>query len=313
MSAAGGSAAAGDHDRVRLERIVIGVDFSAPSVAAVGWTREHFAPDAECVVVHALDVPRPPPFLRGTFPSRDEVIRSARAGASARLERLCSGQEWGPVRLDVKEGRAEDVLADAAAETAADMVVVGEHGHPRGIWSTLGSTAEALVRRATMPVLLARSTPERAPQRILAAVDESAHARAVLMWTRMLARRFGAAVTAYHVFRPVFLGAARMVSGMEASAKLEREQLQQTQSWLEQLVRAAGFESEAATPRIEPGDPVSGLVAAQRGGAFDLVIIGSRGAGGAGRMLLGSVANGVLRGASCPVLVVSGSQEPGQD
>jgi nucleotide-binding universal stress UspA family protein len=155
-------------------------------------------------------------------------------------------------------------------------------------------------------VLLARSTPAGAPQRILAAVDESEHAAAALAWTRMLAGRFGAAVTAYHVFRPVFLGAARAVSGMAASAELEREQREQTWRWLEGVMRDAGFSDGVAALRVEPGDPVSGLVAAQRGGAFDLVVIGSRGAGGAGRMLLGSVANGVLRGASCPVLVVSG-------
>lgn len=290
---------------IQLDRIVVGVDFSPPSIAAAGWTREHFAPGAACVMVHALDVPQTPSFLRGTFPSRDDVVTSAREGAAARLEQLRNTEHWGAVRLEVRDGRAEDVLTAAAEETAADMVIVGEHSHPRGIWSTLGSTAEALVRSAAVPVLLARSIPDDAPRRILTAVDESRHARAALAWTHLLAQRFDASVTACHVFRPVFLGAARAVSGMEAAAGLEAEQLRQTREWLEGLLRHSGFRNGDAAVRIEAGDPASALVAAQRGGDFDLVIIGSRGAGGVARLLLGSVASGVLRGASCPVLVVS--------
>lgn len=296
-------------DTVRLESVVVGVDFAAPSIAAVDWVREHFAPEAECLVMHAIDIPEPPRFLRGAFPGRQEVLRSAREGAAARLARLGEARKWGPVRLDVREGRAEDALSRAVEDARADMVVVGEHAHPRGMWSTLGSTAEALVRTATVPVLLVRSARERAPQRILAAIDDSQRAGDVLGWARGLARRFEAHVTACHVFQPIFLNAARAVSGLEASATLEQEQLEQTEEWLEQQLRDAGFPEGEATLQVMPGDPVSALVAAQRGGDFDMVVIGSRGAGGVGRRLLGSVASGVLRGATCPVVVVSAAAE----
>ena len=311
MSSEAAGADMGQNGAPQLDRIIVGVDFSPPSIAAADWVRGHFAPGAACVIVHALDVPQMPSFLSGAFPSRDEVITSARAGAAARLEELRNAHDWGAVQLEAREGRAEDVLSAAAAETTADMVIVGEHAHPRGIWSTLGSTAEALVRTARVPVLLARSVPDGEPRRILTAVDESPHARAALAWTRLLAQRFGAAVTACHVFRPVFLGAARAVSGMEASAELETEQRRQTREWLEGVLRQSGFRNGDAAVRIEAGDPASALVAAQRGGGFDLVVIGSRGAGGAARLLLGSVANGVLRGASCPVLVVSDREAAG--
>lgn len=291
---------------VKLDRVVTGVDFSAPSVVAVGWVREHFAPDAEALVVHALDIPQPPRFMRADlFPSRGEILRSARTGATARLEELRRGQNWGPVGLHVRDGRPEDVIAEAAAETQADMVIVGEHAHPRGSWSIPGSTAEALVRCSPVPVLLARTPPEQAPKRILVSIDDSDHARLALAWGDMLAQRFGADLTALHVFRSVYLGVAKIVSGMDAAARLEQEQFDQTAAWLDRLVHDGGRSGGEAVPRLERGDPVSAVVAAQRGGDFDLVIIGSRGAGGAARMLLGSVANGVLRGASCPVLVVS--------
>jgi nucleotide-binding universal stress UspA family protein len=234
------------------------------------------------------------------------VLASAREGALARLERLRSEREWGAVTLDVRDGRPESVIAARAIETGADLVAVGEHARPRGIWATLGSTAEALVRCSPVPVLLARDTPDHAPERVLVAVDESDHARAALRWAHLLAQRSGAALTALHVFRPVYLGVARAVSGMGASRTLEQEQQRQAEVWLDHHVAEAGWSTGEAVLRIESGDPATALVAAQRGGEYDLVVVGSRGAGAASRMLLGSVATGVLRGASCPVLVVRG-------
>lgn len=303
---AGGQSGTQATGPAKLERVVAGVDFGALSIAAVGWVREHFAADAQTLVVHALDVPQPPRFMRADlFPSRDDVLKSARTGATARLEELRRGQNWGPVGLHVRDGRPEDVIAEAAAETRADMVVVGEHAHPRGAWGIPGSTAEALVRCSPVPVLLARTPREQPPKRILVAMDDSDHARIALAWGAMLAQRFDAELTALHVFRSVYLGVAKIVSGMDAAARIEQDQFDQTAAWLDQLVNGAARNGGRAVTRLERGDPVSAVVAAQRGGDFDLVILGSRGAGGASRTLLGSVANGVLRGASCPVLVVS--------
>jgi nucleotide-binding universal stress UspA family protein len=294
-------------DGPKLERVVIGIDFSAPSVAAARWTREHFAPQASCVLVHALDVPKPPRFMRGEVATttRAEMLKSARAGAEAQLERFLSGQNGDGLGVDVRDGRPENVITEAASESRADVVVVGEHLHPRGIWGVLGSTAEALVRRGAIPVVLARNAPDHAPARILVAVDDSNPAGLALQWACMLAQRFDAALTAFHVFRPIYLGAARVLSGMEHSVRLEEDQLRQTEAWLATFVREQSPDPSRVSVRIEHGDPAAALVAAQRGGDFDMVVIGSRGAGGVGRMLLGSVARSVMRGASCPVLVVS--------
>lgn len=290
----------------KLDRVVVGVDFSAPSIAAIDWTRKHLAPNVPCSIVHALDVPRPPEFLRDAFPSRDEIVDSARVGAIARLEQLRDEHGWGAVDIDVRDGRAEHVMAAAAADAGANLIIVGEHARPRAMWSSLGSTAEALVRCSPVPVLLARGELAGPPKRILVGIDESAHAMAALQWARLLSQRTGAALTAVHVFRPVYLGVAEAVSGMHAARTLEEKQRQQTEEWYRRQLDAAGCPPETTALELASGEPASALVAAQRGGNFDLVVVGSTGAGGIGRMLLGSVATAVLRGASCPVLVVHG-------
>lgn len=293
-------------DRVKhtIDRIVAGTDFSAQSLDAVEWVCSRFAPDTQCTLVHALEVPPAPVFLRGVFPSRDEVVERERVAALERLNALVAERGWQNVSVEVRDGRPDRVIADVATSTSADIVVVGEHSRPRGLWPTLGSTAEALVRCAPVPVLLARAVPPHAPKHILVAVDDSEPARAAMRWACGFARAFGAHTTVYHGFRPVYLNLAESVSGIAAGKRLRQQQLEQAEAWVEQQVDGVGFQQDALTIRVQESDPATGVISAQRGSDVDLIVMGSSGAGGAGRLLLGSVADGVLRGSSCSVLVV---------
>jgi nucleotide-binding universal stress UspA family protein len=65
--------------------------------------------------------------------------------------------------------------------------------------------------------------------------------------------------------------------------------------------RAAGVTAEFL---VWQGDPGGSIAAAAEAEGADLVVVGTRGRSGAGRMLLGSVSAHVVRHASCPVLVV---------
>ncbi|HEY9480241.1 MAG TPA: universal stress protein, partial [Gemmatimonadaceae bacterium] len=48
---------------MQLNRVLVGIDFSAPSLAAARWVAEHFAPRAELVLIHVIPEPRTPPYL----------------------------------------------------------------------------------------------------------------------------------------------------------------------------------------------------------------------------------------------------------
>ncbi|MFN8515911.1 MAG: universal stress protein [Thermomicrobiales bacterium] len=55
---------------------------------------------------------------------------------------------------------------------------------------------------------------------------------------------------------------------------------------------------------LREGAPASDIVAAAQEWQADLIVVGTHGRGGLGRLVLGSVAESVLRDAPCPVLVV---------
>jgi nucleotide-binding universal stress UspA family protein len=81
-------------------------------------------------------------------------------------------------------------------------------------------------------------------------------------------------------------------------ARAERERL------LVGVVRNARSAGVTAEFLVWEGDPGGSIAAAAEAEGADLVVVGTRGRSAAGRMLLGSVSDHVVRHASCPVLVV---------
>jgi nucleotide-binding universal stress UspA family protein len=299
--------------RVQLQRVVIGMDFSAPAEAAARWTAQHFARGAELVLVHVIAIPEPPRFLRGRFPPRETLVETARVGADKRMREL--GQSMGAERiwLEIREGDAPTAIAEVAAEYKADIIVVGTHGERAGVWRTIGSTAEQLVRRSTIPVLLATGVRDSAPERLLVPVDDDPVSGAVLKWAQFLADRFAADATALHVVSSAvlsgLLSAGAVASGVAipASEEVLVGVKGESEGWIDEVIAASGLDRERVRGEVTFGDPAQEIRAAAERLEADLIVMGSH-AGGVRSALLGSVAREVLRGAKCPVMVVKGDE-----
>ena len=292
---------------MKLDTVVIGTDFSAPSVAAAEWTAQHFAPDAELVLVHVVTVPEPPRFLRGRFPPTDALVTTARAGADARLRELARALGTGRTRVEVRVGHAAEQLVEVAQAYRADVVVVGRHGSRPGLWSRMGSTAESLVRAATTPVLLVTGVRDVRPRRILVALDGSEVADVAADTARALGERFGASVVALHVIGSAIM--SHLIAAPGGSAErdpvdhgLAREELRREGGrWIESHFDGG---RERVASEVAFGEAGEEILAAAEREAIDLIVMGSHGAAPVRRFLVGSVASEVVRGATCPVLVV---------
>lgn len=280
------------------DRVVVGVDFDDASLEAVRWTSRHFLPDAERVLVHAVDLRDPPPYL-GPGGS-EERAEGARRDASDRLADLQQELQGDP-DLKVGEGRPDEVLAHVADARNAALIAVGRGSSGAGL---LGSTAERLVNVASVPVLMIPESPGAAPEEMLGAVDGSPETKEVLAWARLLADRHEGGVTVTHVFQPTFTGIGGVMSASTSREELAREQKEQAWAWLEEEIQEAGFPRHRVTTEVREGDPATQILDETRSPRPDLIIIGSRGPGAMEKALLGSVATSVLRGASRPVLVV---------
>ena len=140
-------------------------------------------------------------------------------------------------------------------------------------------------------------------RRLLVPVDFSPQSEAAWGLARGLARAVGAEIVLLHVFVE-----APLYSESAFAAERVREAYVASRQWVEQqLARWSGTaqqEGLAVKPLVRPGVPHEEIVATARAESADLIVIGTHGYGGVDRLLLGSVADRVIRRASCPVLSV---------
>lgn len=146
-------------------------------------------------------------------------------------------------------------------------------------------------------------------KRILVPVDFSEPSRRALDYAVELGRGVGAELTVLHVVEPVYYPMAGDTSGIIYDASLLYEEVERGAK--EQLSRIAG----ALRRRHVPVNPVIRTGAAHRVIAdtakrvkSDLIVMATHGRTGLSHVLMGSVAERVVRTAPCPVLTV---RQPG--
>lgn len=137
-----------------MTRVLVAVDLdaaSAPAVAAAGALARLF--DASLTAVHAHSLEMPAYFTGAEMDALEAGRIEGRAGAAAELRAFVSLYTDVAASTRVEEGPPAEAILRLAP--AFDLIVVGTrrlHGARRW-W--LGSVAEAVVRRATVPVLVA--------------------------------------------------------------------------------------------------------------------------------------------------------------
>jgi nucleotide-binding universal stress UspA family protein len=289
---------------MNVNRIVVGVDFGEPSIAAVRWTARRFGSGAELVLVHALYMPEPPDFLRGLFPSSAALMEDARRGAEDRLRELRDTLDAASVEVETGVGRPDEVLLRAAADRQADLIVVGPHDERPGVWKLLGSTAERVVRGGGRAVLLARQIPQAGPQRVLLAIDESPARHEVFAWGARLAAETGARLFVINIVNALAHRAVSMGASPKERDRAETQMRERAMGWVEEEARAAGMAD--AGLNVAFGDAGFEILAAIPRLQADLVVVGRHGAGGTSGAFMGSVPEFLLRNGTISVLTVGG-------
>ena len=135
-------------------------------------------------------------------------------------------------------------------------------------------------------------------RRILIAVDEQPVSVRAAELGAELARSLGGEVALVHVNDPGYAGDTG-ISPKELIDRAEEDS--------KRLL--AGFRQRLSLPAstlefVQTGAPAATIVRAAKEWPADLIVIASHGRTGVRRALLGSVAEGVMRNAPCPVLVV---------
>jgi nucleotide-binding universal stress UspA family protein len=141
-------------------------------------------------------------------------------------------------------------------------------------------------------------------RRILCPVDFSDHSRRALDHAIAIARWYKATVTVLHVFSPApvaAMGAGPMVFEPIVLTAVDRDQLLADVTAFAQAESAPGITMDAV---VREGNTAGEVLEQAASMKTDLLVVGTHGRSGFERLLLGSVAEKVLRKASCPVMTV---------
>jgi nucleotide-binding universal stress UspA family protein len=144
-------------------------------------------------------------------------------------------------------------------------------------------------------------------QKILAPVDFSDNSDAAVGYAVFLAQALDAVIELLHVASPPASAAHTMTHAgapvaYDAVGKMMRESAEeQLGALLERLPPGA---RQRIVPRAELGSPDRTIVDMARRNNFDMIVMGTRGRSGLARLILGSVAEKVVRHAPCPVVTV---------
>jgi nucleotide-binding universal stress UspA family protein len=139
--------------------------------------------------------------------------------------------------------------------------------------------------------------------KVLVPTDFSVPSAKALAYGRELARTFGASLHVLHaVEEPLAQGWNGY--GLPVLPELRAEVMADAQRQLEQAVPQADRDRQATELVTRQGVPWREIVAFARERQVDLIVMGTHGRGGMAHLLLGSVAEKVVRDAPCPVLTV---------
>lgn len=286
------------------QSLLIGIDFSDTSVETVRWAVSRF-PDAEITLFHAIEPLGIPGYLTRELGSKLEIVRERDLDARVNLEQIAE-QCGVDVRVEVRAGWTPEALVAVAEETKAELVVVG--AHQKRVWPSdeLGNTCVAIIRKATVPVLVWRPIRHETNKTILAALDLRDGSAPIAATAARYSAYFGARLLLLHAMPGTLQAYVRAVS---SPTKTE-----ETVRLLEQRARAQalgrvpedlreGIEVQVSVVRGRP--IVHHILTAAEAEAVDLIVIGKYHAPGLkGRVILGGITKQIIQGANCSVLTV---------
>jgi len=293
-----------------LPPVVAGVDSTPSSRVALAWASdEALRRRLPLRVVHALDWPvgayRSPdagqPWQTWTSVFRtagERILEDARAFAAHRHPEV-------EVSARMVDGSPKQVLRSEAGEAA--MVVLGSRrlSSVRELLTT-GSIAVPVSAHSPCPVVVVRESEHaiEQPPFLVAGVDGSEFSEAALEFAFAEASRRGAALVVVHAWRSSALReSVAAVRHEDPGAEKQHRMLlaESLAGWREK------YPDVALRRDLVRGHPVQVLTEASKHALA--LVVGSRGRGGFTGMLLGSVSQGVLHHAQCPVIVVPSSED----
>jgi nucleotide-binding universal stress UspA family protein len=283
--------------------IVAAVDGSESALDAVRWAADEAARRGMSLrLVHAVEVSAI--AYGGAFGLPKDFFEALRQSGRGYLDDAASAagklHPGLPVTTDLIEGSPIPVLV-AASEHAA-VIALGSRGLGGFTGILTGSTAVATIARAHCPVAVVRGDRPDPAGPVVVGVDGSPTSESALAWAYEEASFRGVELVAVHGWTE-FASEQSYAFARQFVVDWDVVETRQEEHLAERLAGYGEKFPDVTVRRIVEGGQARQLLLDHARGA-QLVVVGSRGRGALGGLLLGSTSQALIQHAPCPVLVV---------
>jgi len=231
-----------------------------------------------------------------------------------------SANAGGDVTTAVHSGRVVETLGKEVDELAIDLVVMATHGRGALSRAWLGSVADAFMREAEVPVLFVHPEEGEAPppetlndfETLLIPLDGSELSESALAHATEFGELFG---SAYHLTRivayPLEIASPYLPHTVQLNQEILADAKDNAAMYLEQeadKMRRRGLRVTVSVA-VDP-QAAHGILSEAEEVGCDLLAMSTHGRTGVSRVVLGSAADKVLRGAKVPVLLYKPPKNP---
>ena len=279
-----------------FRRILVPLDGTPESNAALPAARTMaHATGASVFLLQVLESPEAEALAKDTAEKLRRVADEL-AGSGLRVESA------------VLPGQAANEILQQVHEQGADLVIMRTRGHAGIQRAVMGSVAERLLSRSDVPIIMLRPGGRRLDRiaNLLVTVDGSPGGALALAKAVELAKATGAQIRLIQVVVPMALHTLAPEGGlMYYDPAWDDEALSAAQTHVAGMLtrlREAGVVANGEG--FMAPDIATCIVQAADDNASDLIVMSTHALTGLQRALLGSVADAVVRTASCPVLLL---------
>jgi nucleotide-binding universal stress UspA family protein len=299
-----------------IQNIIVPIDFSKMSVQASQIAKQlarRFGASIHLAHVrqfnYAGDFMAPaPPMVPFPFMPYEQ---NAEQTALKELKRVANECGISSATCNVLSGApAFDEICRLAHSVPADLVVTPTHGRTGLKHVFLGSTAERIVQHSSCPVLITRADALQANnasrfriKTILVPVDFSNCSREGLRYAIAFANEFGAKIILLHATYSGYIYSCEGTAIYDIHA-LQDAARKTAERKMRELIRTVNFGAVKFETIFTEGSPVLDICAVAKDHDVDLIITSTHGLTGFTHVLIGSIAEQVVRHAPCSVLVV---------
>ena len=222
------------------------------------------------------------------------------------------GGEGQKASTQVLDGDAAEAVLAAVDDSGVDLIAISTHGRSGISRWLFGSVATHILESVSVPLLVLRpkegedrGAPGPVVKKILVPLDSSELAMSILPVVEEFAKTMGASLVLYHSVAPLAPYPGFEAVGAAAISETIEEMQRQAKEILARAAKEVKSRGVEATTVVSLGAAVDGVLSAARELNVDLIAIATHGRSGLGRVVLGSVADSVIRrSADVPCLVI---------